>query len=589
MPLVGQRVEADDGQRALVRYVGTLAGRPSDEIWIGVEWDDPRRGKHDGEQGGQRYFVCERPGAGSFVKTRRLRPSRDAVQAVSWRYGGELEASSGMRLEDGSFGEMEGAVDDMHIWSTRDNKLPVEFVGREKILKQQGNLASLRVVSLADERVHSSGPSGALGQTVPSVEELDLSSNLLPGWDAVVPFLEELPRLQVLKLMNMPLAWPPLEMSSEPSFSSLSVLILNKTGVSWSQIEMVEPSLPNLSEVHVCENRLTHFRSSGAASRGSRFKNLKLVNADDNLIADWSEVSATFANMASLMRLYLNGNSISSINYCGSPESPEWRGLTCLLLARNKVHTWETIDELNRFPALQELRLTQNPIMEAEPGSKIQGLARVQMIARIAELSSLNGSEIKNQERVDCERRYIRYCLDEVMPTAGPMPTSVPPIDSVRHPRFDACVERHGLPSLSKAGSIGGDGSLASELISVTLTCVAASAGEMPARTKRIPKTLTLRRLKVMCEAFFKIRPQEQIVYYRTSLDPVPIAIEGDDDTLSYLGIEEGHEILVDEVDAVLVNREAGKKLELERQLRALKLNEPAPQTTRSTDASGEA
>jgi len=132
LPFVGQRVEADDGQRAVVRYVGALAGRPGDEVWIGVEWDDPRRGKHNGEQGGERYFACERPGAGSFVKMRRLRPSRDAVRAVRWRYGGELEASSGMRLEDGSFGEMEGAVDDMHIWSTRDNKLPVEFVGREK-------------------------------------------------------------------------------------------------------------------------------------------------------------------------------------------------------------------------------------------------------------------------------------------------------------------------------------------------------------------------------------------------------------------------------------------------------------------------
>ena len=581
LPFVGQRVEADDGQRAVVRYVGALAVRPGDEVWIGVEWDDPRRGKHNGEQGGERYFACERPGAGSFVKMRRLRPSRDAVRAVRWRYGGELEASSGMRLEDGSFGEMEGAVDDMHIWSTRDNKLPVEFVGREKILKQQGNLTSLRVISLADERVDSAGPPGALNSTVPGVEELDLSSNLLLGWDAVVPFFEELPRLQVLKLMNMRLAWP-TEHVSGISFTSLTVLILNKTGVSWNQIEKVEPSLPNLSEVHVCENAITHFRSDSAAETGRRFQNLKLVNADDNLIADWSEVAAAFEDMTSLLRLYLNGNAIPSVSYGGAENFPKWRSLNCLLMARNKIDAWESINELNLFPTLSELRLTQNPIMEAEAGSKIQGLARVQMIARISSLSSLNGSEIKSQERVDCERRYIRYCLDEVMPTTGPRPETLPPIDATRHPRFAVCVEKHGLPSVSKAVSGVGDGSLASELVSVRITCVAASVGEKPARTKRIPKTLTLHRFKMMCEAFFKIKPSEQIVYYRTSLDPVPIAIDGDDETLSYLGIEEGHEILIDKADEVLAKREAEKQSVLERKLRALAVEESFPMTMSS-------
>lgn len=27
-------------------------------IWVGVEWDDPTRGKHDGTKEGVRYFTC---------------------------------------------------------------------------------------------------------------------------------------------------------------------------------------------------------------------------------------------------------------------------------------------------------------------------------------------------------------------------------------------------------------------------------------------------------------------------------------------------------------------------------------------------
>lgn len=39
-----------------VKYVGEVAG--SKGIWIGVEWDDPKRGKHNGDKDGKQYFSC---------------------------------------------------------------------------------------------------------------------------------------------------------------------------------------------------------------------------------------------------------------------------------------------------------------------------------------------------------------------------------------------------------------------------------------------------------------------------------------------------------------------------------------------------
>ncbi len=46
-----------DGALCTVRYVGAVAGT-SDE-WLGVEWDDGSRGKHDGTHKGVRYFACK--------------------------------------------------------------------------------------------------------------------------------------------------------------------------------------------------------------------------------------------------------------------------------------------------------------------------------------------------------------------------------------------------------------------------------------------------------------------------------------------------------------------------------------------------
>jgi len=65
--------------------------------WVGVEWDDHTRGKHDGwlegPGGGERYFSCEM-GAGSFVKAQKLQLSRDFVEVMRERYdhGGEEES-----------------------------------------------------------------------------------------------------------------------------------------------------------------------------------------------------------------------------------------------------------------------------------------------------------------------------------------------------------------------------------------------------------------------------------------------------------------------------------------------------------------
>lgn len=53
---VGDRLSYD-GAACTIRYVGTVKGTSGS--WLGVEWDDPARGKHDGLHKGDRYFTCK--------------------------------------------------------------------------------------------------------------------------------------------------------------------------------------------------------------------------------------------------------------------------------------------------------------------------------------------------------------------------------------------------------------------------------------------------------------------------------------------------------------------------------------------------
>lgn len=58
IPQIGQRLSYD-GVVCTVRYVGQVAGTTG--AWLGVEWDDPTRGKHDGSHKGVKYFECNGP------------------------------------------------------------------------------------------------------------------------------------------------------------------------------------------------------------------------------------------------------------------------------------------------------------------------------------------------------------------------------------------------------------------------------------------------------------------------------------------------------------------------------------------------
>lgn len=49
----GQRV-VFCGYYGTVRYVGEVS--PTRGTWLGVDWDDPTRGKHSGTHEGKKYF-----------------------------------------------------------------------------------------------------------------------------------------------------------------------------------------------------------------------------------------------------------------------------------------------------------------------------------------------------------------------------------------------------------------------------------------------------------------------------------------------------------------------------------------------------
>lgn len=166
----GTRFHLYPGHLGTIKYIGRVTG--TDDLWYGVEWDDPTRGRHDGVKNGKRYFNCwyafflwpsyqcnqfstgSMPNAGSFIRpSAPLSFGRSFLTALTMKY---VETEHGSdTLEKVVLGSSKGTIE-------------VEAVGLDKIRRNLGNLGRLREASLDYELVATGDAKGDILATCPS-------------------------------------------------------------------------------------------------------------------------------------------------------------------------------------------------------------------------------------------------------------------------------------------------------------------------------------------------------------------------------------------------------------------------------------
>ena len=129
----GERLCVKDrgaADKCTIRYCGAIDGKQG--TWVGVEWDDPSRGKNDGSVNGHSYFKCRHSASGgSFIKLEKVRPGISLIEAVQQRY---------------TLAEKD--LDDMSIQTANRRTMAVNFSGMDKMSKHLQNLSSLSTMTM---------------------------------------------------------------------------------------------------------------------------------------------------------------------------------------------------------------------------------------------------------------------------------------------------------------------------------------------------------------------------------------------------------------------------------------------------------
>ncbi|XP_021574185.1 LOW QUALITY PROTEIN: tubulin-specific chaperone E-like [Carlito syrichta] len=293
--------------------------------WLGVEWDNAERGKHDGSHEGTVYFKCRHPTGGSFIRPNKVNFGTDFLTAVKNRY----------MLEDGPEDDGKEQV------VTIGNK-PVETVGFDSIVKQQSQLSKLQEISLRNCAVSCAGEKGEITKACPNIREIDLSRNLLSSWDEVTRIADQLKHLEVLNLSENKLSFTSGLASPVGTFSALKVLVLNQTGVTWAEVLRCAAGCPALEELYLKANGI--FISERPTDV---LQTVKLLDLSSNQLIDENQLFL-LAYLPRLEQLILSNVGLSSIHF---PDAGAGRKTSMFPSLQYLVVNDNQISQKSFFPA----------------------------------------------------------------------------------------------------------------------------------------------------------------------------------------------------------------------------------------------
>ncbi|TEA14482.1 Tubulin-specific chaperone E [Colletotrichum sidae] len=527
---IGQRLSYD-GALCTVRYIGSVAGTSG--TWLGVEWDDSGRGKHDGQHKDVRYFNClsKSPTAASFVRpTRPADAAQGFVAALNGKYASSETAASASAAAAATANAAAAATREPETQIVFFGKKPAEEVGFDKIRRQLARVEDLTIVILDGARVaFGVGPGSGKGirETSPLIAELDLSRNLFEEFEQVARICGELGNLRSLRLNGN--RFKTIDAGVSHAFDKVKELELEETLLAWESLSSVARRFPALETLSCSLNQLSALPPVSFGHLATTLTTLTLEFNDFTCLSDIAPLSS----LTSLRNLHVKGNNITSISSPGQPAPVFSPSLQYLDISYNAVSTWSFVDALpSSFPGLTALRFAHNPIYErpdsenasSAGGSKSTEEAHMFTIGRLGCLKVLNFTSISPADRSNAEMFY----LSRIARQLASVPEAAEPEVLAQHARYVDLCALYGEPDVVRRDDVN-PSYLEARLITVHFSYLATGAAtgagnniSITSKTTAIPRSSDIYAVKGRAGKLFGRDPLRlRLVWETGEWDPV--------------------------------------------------------------------
>jgi len=506
---LGHRLEVE-GCKGTVMYEGSVDGTKGS--WLGVEWDDPSRGKHDGTHAGVSYFKAKGPNSASFIREAKANFGKSFMRAVNERYRTRLEPEVAAQ---------------MHVRGSTDQITAVKLVGNEQIAERQSRIDRLEDVHVSDMRVR--GPDDFENDDLSDSRNSDdddddiypvncvslgLAGNLISSWEDVAAIARPMSRLHSLHVDENRI--PPLPQdrlySVVDAFQSLKTATLTKMDLDWPSVASCFPMWPALEELVLSNNSIASISSTS----GNDFPfppRLRLINLDCNPLFDWNNI-LPFASLPHLDYLSLAECQLQDIDepvsFLRAPtfisNIPPFPSLRHLNIRDNSASSWRTISALSQISSLKEFVLLRNPVMTHPESAET---SRQILLVKMPSLTRLNHVYVDAKERRGAEIDYFKKFAGEYLNVTSGTDADAAAVFRFDHPTYDRLVDAFGQPEAAKTEDKPNvlKKSLISVAISLESAEIESSADEnvtFPTIKKKIPASMSVQKVKMMAAKAWK-------------------------------------------------------------------------------------
>ncbi|KAK2709491.1 tubulin-specific chaperone E-like [Artemia franciscana] len=488
--------------KGTVKYIGKVDSQPG--IWLGIDWDTPERGKHDGTYKGIKYFTTRYPTSGSFIKPDKVSRGTSLVQALKNRY---------LKFEETHIEEQ-----NLMVLQKTFNAPFVEIVGMDKVSRTQCNLGELKEASVSSQPVSHGG--NGFESLFPNLEELHLDSTLLSAWTDVFEIINHLPKLKMLNLSYNVLSLDNID-ESGAVFPNIRHLVLIGMEYTWTDIRKICKFFPDVEHLQVSWNKITSIDSIDCID------SCRILDLEHNSLKFWKNLRQ-LGRLKRLQRLNLIRSELENIEIDGG----DFPSLQVLWLTKNDIKEWHHISQLGKIYTLKDLRILENPLLKKAN----METNRQNVIARIGSLKVLNGTEISSQDRKGAEIDYVKSLAQEWRSVRT---------DSARHqkfledhPRFEVLAKALGLPEKEELEKM--PTTVKSSLIGIKITL---SEDKMVLR--KVPSTMSVGKLRSLVERLTNSDEDISLFAASEKRPNVLIPLDNEMRQLSFYSIEDGDYIHV--------------------------------------------
>ncbi|XP_017879366.1 tubulin-specific chaperone E [Ceratina calcarata] len=530
---IDSRIECD-GHRGTVKYVGPVGETKG--LWLGIDWDDPTRGKHDGTHEGVTYFKTRHPTSGSFIRPGKAKFGISCTEAIKIRYG--------LINDDNDLAGMD--KDTLASLQKEMNAPFVEVVGFSKVNRKQSKFDQLKIVWLREQYVSTASKlPGELEELCPNLEELDISKNLMNSWQIIADICRQLHRLIRL---NVSENYLPIEENMETlkdSFSTVEHLNMAKMNYNWFDIQQCVRMFPSLREISVSFNIVSSIMlQQNPLKADDNLMKICRLTLEGNLIHSWDEI-LKLGCLPCLEYLNLNSNKIDKIRFPTDEPTAKtsvFPSLRQLHMSQNNVSEWRSVSELEKLDRLEDLRFRENPVTQTTENLET---ARQLIIARISKLKSLNGTEILNDERRGAEFDYLKLYLAKWTETEND-PEKRNQF-TIEHPRYHALVEKYGISNIPLSQT---KVEMISNVITVEFVCPddpnAAAVASGRGVKRKLLKDMEVQKVIGLAQRLFRTGGKiPRLSFIQRNLSKKEIPLDKPLQELSYYSIQDGDQVIV--------------------------------------------